>query len=330
MFHVNAWGMPFATTAAGAKHVYPGPAPDPADIAALIENEGVTITAGVPTVFLGLLEYLDDNEVDLSTLEQVVIGGAAAPQSLIRAYDDLGVEVLHAWGMTETSPVGTVAHLKDGLEGLPESERDAKRGKQGLLVPGLEMKVVDDSGTEIDWNGEDYGELLIRGPWVTDSYFERPDVDAEALDGSWLRTGDIVTVDPEGYVKIVDRAKDVIKSGGEWISSQEVENALMAHDAVSEAAVVGVPHERYQERPVGFLVTAEGVDGDEALETDLTDLVQADYPDWWAPDAYVYVEAIPKTATGKFSKKDLREQYSDESLVTGQVREEAAPEEAEE
>jgi len=333
MFHVNAWGMPFAAAAAGAKHVYPGPAPDPADIAHLIESEGVTLAAGVPTVWLGLLEFLEDDEVDLSTLETIVIGGAAAPESVIRQYADLGVEVLHAWGMTEMSPVGTAAHLRSDLQAADEEIRTRKRTKQGLIVPGLEFEVRKDDGETVPWNGEEFGELLVRGPWVTQQYHECPDANesdfVDAPDGKWLRTGDIVTVDPDGYVEIVDRADDVIKSGGEWISSQELENAIMGHEDVTEAAVIGVPHERYQERPVGFVVPAsEDVDR-ERLEAELLDLLEAEYPDWWSPDAFVFIEEVPKTATGKFSKMDLREAYADQNLIEGQVDEEAAPEQDE-
>ena len=316
MFHVNAWGIPFATTAAGAKHVFPGPSPDPADIARLIEEEGVTIAAGVPTVWLGLLEYMDEADVDLSTLEEIYIGGAAAPESLIRQYDDLGVTVVHAWGMTETSPVGSTAKLKGGLTDADYETQLAKRGKQGLMLPGLEFKVVDDDGEQIEWDGEDFGELLVRGPWVTTEYHQRPEANETDFEGDWLRTGDIVTVDTDGYMEIVDRADDVIKSGGEWISSQDLENAMMAHDAVSEAAVIGVPHERYQERPVGFVVKREGADiGDEDLKAELGELLAEQFPDWWEPDRYLFIDAVPKTATGKFSKKDLREEYADESLL---------------
>jgi fatty-acyl-CoA synthase len=329
MFHVNAWGIPFAAAAAGAKQVYPGPAPDPKDIAHLIESEGVTVTAGVPTVWLGLLEYLEDNEVDLSALETIVIGGAAAPESLVKQYDDLGVDVLHAWGMTETSPVGTVSHIKSDLSEADDETKYRKRVKQGLITPGLEFKVVQDDGEAIDWDGEAFGELLIRGPWVTQEYYQRPKATetdfVEAEGGRWLKTSDIVTVDPDGYVEIVDRADDVIKSGGEWISSQELENAIMGHDDVAEAAVIGVPHERFQERPVGFVVPAsEGVDG-EALKADLTELIESEYPQWWSPDAFVFIDEVPKTATGKFSKMDLREEYADEQLIAGQVDESAAP-----
>ena len=316
MFHVNAWGMPFATTAAGAKHVYPGPSPDPEDIARLIEEEGVTITAGVPTVWLGLLEYMEDNEVDLSSLDEIYIGGAAAPESLIRQYDDLGVTVVHAWGMTETSPIGSTATLKGNLRDADYETQLDKRGKQGLVLPGLEFKVVKDDGEEIAWDGEDFGELLIRGPWVTTEYHQRPDANEEDFEEGWLRTGDIVTVDDDGYMEIVDRADDVIKSGGEWISSQDLENAMMAHDAVSEAAVIGVPHERYQERPVGFVVRREDAAiSDDDLTAELSEMLAERFPSFWEPERYLFIDGVPKTATGKFSKKDLREEYADSSLL---------------
>jgi fatty-acyl-CoA synthase len=322
MFHVMAWGFPYATTAAGAKHVYPGPAPDPADLASLIEEEGVTFSAGVPTVWLGLLEYLEEHDADLSSLERIAIGGAAAPKSLIRTYEEeYDVQVLHAWGMTEMSPVGTVANLKPGMESWPAEERDEKRVKQGLILPGLEFKVVGDEG-EIPWNGEDFGELWVRGPWVTTEYFERPDATEAEFEEGWLKTGDVVTVDSEGYIQIVDRAKDVIKSGGEWISSQELENAIMAHEDVSEATVVGVPHERWQERPVAFVVPREGADR-EVIEVEVRELLAADYPEWWLPDDVVYIDAVPKTATGKFDKKVLREEYADHEV---DAPAEAAPE----
>jgi len=324
MFHVNAWGMPFTATAAGAKHVYPGPSPDPADIAGLIEDEGVTVTAGVPTVWLGLMEYMDENDVDLSTLDRVIVGGSAAPEAMIRFFDDHDVELLHAWGMTEMSPIGSIARLKGNLHEADEETQLEKRSKQGLTVPGLEFTVVDDDGEEIAWDGEDFGELYVRGPWVSTEYFERPEANESDFEGNWLKTGDIVSVDPDGYLEIVDRAKDVIKSGGEWISSVELENAIMAHDDVSEATVIGVPHERWQERPVAFVVPASGVDP-EQLEADLMDMLAEQYPKWWLPDDIVEIDEVPKTATGKFDKKVLRDEYADESLVEGRVPEEAAP-----
>jgi fatty-acyl-CoA synthase len=270
----------------------------------------------VPTVWLGLLEYLQDHEVDLSSLEEIYIGGAAAPESVIRQYDDLGVEVVHAWGMTETSPIGSTAKLTGDLTEADYDTQLEKRGKQGVILPGLEFKVVDDDGERIEWDGEDFGELLIRGPWVTTEYHQRPDANESDFEDGWLRTGDIVTVDPEGYMEIVDRADDVIKSGGEWISSQELENAMMAHDGVSEAAVIGVPHERYQERPVGFVVRRQGADiDDDTLQAELGEMLAEQFPDWWEPEQYVFIDAVPKTATGKFSKKDLRDEYADQSLL---------------
>ncbi|WP_336136828.1 long-chain fatty acid--CoA ligase [Natronomonas amylolytica] len=324
MFHVNAWGMPFTATAAGSKHVYPGPSPEPEDLAHLIENEGVTITAGVPTVWLGLMEYAEENEVDLSSLDTVIVGGSAAPESMIRWFDDRDIELLHAWGMTEMSPIGSVSQLKSSLEDADYETQLEHRSKQGLLVPGLEMKVIDEDGEEIDWDGEEFGELWVRGPWVTKEYFKRPEANKEDFEDGWLKTGDVVTIDGEGYIKIVDRAKDVIKSGGEWISSVELENAIMAHDDVAEAAVVGVPHERWQERPVAFVVPGENAD-EATLGDEIMDMLREDYPKWWLPDAIEFIDEVPKTATGKFSKKDIREEYTDESLVEGQVPEEAAP-----
>ncbi|AGB32655.1 acyl-CoA synthetase (AMP-forming)/AMP-acid ligase II [Natrinema pellirubrum DSM 15624] len=326
MFHVNAWGMPFTATAGGAKQVFPGPSPEPEDLASLIENEGVTISAGVPTVWLGLMEYCTENDVDLSTLDTVIVGGSAAPKSMIEWFDTQGVEVLHAWGMTEMAPIGAVSHLKSDLQNADYDTRVEKRGKQGLVVPGLEFKVIDDDGEEIEWNGQEFGELWIRGPWVTTEYFERPEANETDFEDGWLKTGDVVTVDEDGYIKIVDREKDVIKSGGEWISSVELENAIMAHDGVAEAAVVGVPHERWQERPVAFVVPAEGADRD-ALVDEVNEMLADEYPKWWLPDEIEFIKEVPKTATGKFSKKDIREEYADQSLVEGQVPEDAAPDE---
>mgnify|MGYP006283044553 CR=1 FL=1 len=324
MFHVNAWGMPFTATAGGAKHVYPGPSPDPADLAGLIEDEGVTITAGVPTVWLGLMEYAEETDLDLSSLDTVIVGGSAAPRAMIEWFDERDVELLHAWGMTEMSPIGSVAHLKTDLEDEPYEVQLDKRSKQGLFVPGLEFRVVDDDGEEVPWNGEDFGELYVRGPSVTTEYFKRPDANEEDFEDGWLKTGDIVSVDEDGYIKIVDRAKDVIKSGGEWISSVELENSIMAHDDVSEAAVIGVPHERWQERPVAFVVPTADAD-EEALAEGILEMLRDEYPKWWLPDEIELIDEIPKTATGKFSKKDLREEHADASLVEGQVPEESAP-----
>jgi fatty-acyl-CoA synthase len=325
MFHVNAWGLPFSTTAAGAKHVFPGPSPDPEDLANLIEAEGVTITAGVPTIWLGMMEYAEANDPDLSSLDKVIVGGSAAPEAMIRWFENQGIELVHAWGMTEMSPIGSVAYLKGDLRDADFDTQIEKRKTQGLMVPGIEYRVVDDDGEDVPWNGEDFGELWVRGPWITQEYFKRPEANETDFEDGYLKTGDIVTVDEDGYLQIVDRAKDVIKSGGEWISSVELENALMAHDDVSEATVIGVPHERWQERPVAFVVPVEGVDVAD-IEDELHDLLREDFPKWWLPDDVIQIDEIPKTATGKFSKKDLRDEYSDESLVEGRVPEGAAPE----
>jgi fatty-acyl-CoA synthase len=306
MFHINAWGLPYAATAAGAKQVYPGPSPDPAALVDLIEREGVTLTAGVPTVWLGVLDYLTDHDADLSTLERIVIGGAAPPERLLRAFDDRGVEVVHGWGMTETAPVGAVSHLKPDLRDADYETKLDKRTKQGLILPGLEFEVVDDEGARVPHDGESMGELRVRGPWVADGYV---DGDDEAFADGWLRTGDVVTVDTDGYVELVDRAADVIKSGGEWISSQALENAIMDHEAVREAAVVGVRHERWGERPVAYVV-ADDVDRDVLVDA-VSARLREDYPDWWVPDRFEFVASIPKTATGKFAKTDLRGRRDD-------------------
>lgn len=325
MFHVNAWGLPFSATAGGAKHVYPGPQPDPADLAKLIEEERVTVTAGVPTVWLGLMEYVRENDVDLSSLDRLVVGGSAAPEAMIRFFDDRDVELVHAWGMTETAPVGAVATLKSDLRDADYETQLAKRSKQGLVSPGLEFRVVDDDGNEVPHNGEDFGELYVRGPWVTTEYFERPDATRTDFEDGYLKTGDVVTVDEDGYIEIVDRAKDVIKSGGEWISSVELENELMAHEHVAEAAVIGVPHERWQERPLAMIVPTADADED-TLGDELREYILDSYPKWWVPDNFVVIDEVPKTATGKFDKKALREAYGDESLVEGRVPDDAAPE----
>ncbi|AXG10359.1 long-chain-fatty-acid--CoA ligase [Haloplanus rubicundus] len=313
MFHINAWGLPYAATAAGAAQVYPGPSPDPADLVTLIEDEGVTLTAGVPTVWLGVLDYLQEHDADLSALDRIVVGGAAPPERLIRAFDDRGVEVVHGWGMTETAPVGAVSHCKPELRDADYETQLEKRLKQGLILPGLEFRVVDDDGDEVPHDGETMGELLVRGPWVTTSYYGRED--DEAFEGSWLRTGDVVTVDGSGYVELVDRAADVINSGGEWISSQAVENVIMDDERVREAAVVGVPHDRWGERPVAYVVT--DADDREALIDAAGERVRESYPDWWTPDRFEFVDRLPKTATGKFDKVGLRARF--EGSLDGSV-----------
>ncbi|MFC6717263.1 long-chain fatty acid--CoA ligase [Natrialbaceae archaeon GCM10025810] len=307
MFHVNSWEFPYAATMAGTTQVYPGPSPDPADLLELIEREGVTLTAGVPTVWINLLEHVDEHGGDLSSVERIVVGGSAAPEEVMRRFDDeFDVTVEHAWGMTETMSIGSMSRPKSWMADWDRTRRFDKRAKQGLLSPGLEMKIVRDDGSEAPWDGDTAGELWVRGPTVVPEYYERPDANEEDFEDGWLKTGDIATVDEDGYVEIVDRDKDVIKSGGEWISSIELENALMAHEAVVEAAVVGVPHEKWQERPLACVVTAERADpGEDELRVHLAETL--DQPDWWLPEELREVEAIPKTATGKFDKQGLRQ-----------------------
>lgn len=310
MFHVNSWEFPYAATMAGATQVYPGPSPTSADLLELIEREGVTMTAGVPTVWINLLEHVDEHGGDLSSLERIVIGGSAAPEDVMRRYEDeFGVTMEHAWGMSETMSIGSVSRPKSRMDDWDRDRKYDKRKKQGLLSPGLEMRIVNDFGEEVEWDGQSAGELWVRGPTVISEYHNRPDATEDDFEGDWLKTGDIVTVDEDGYIEVVDRAKDVIKSGGEWISSIELENALMAHEDVVEAAVIGVPHEKWQERPLACVVTANGsrVSEDE-LHTSLA--AELDQPDWWLPDEIRMVESIPKTATGKFDKKELRDQIT--------------------
>lgn len=309
MFHVNGWEMPYAVTMTGAKQVYPGPSPDAAALARLIDEENVTFTAGVPTVWINLLEYLEDNDTDLSSLDRILTGGSAIPREIMRRYDEeYDVAIDHAWGMTETMSVGSYSRPKSYMDDWSEEERYDVRMKQGLLSPGLEMKVVDDEGEEVPWDGESFGELYVRGPTVVSEYYNNAEATREDFEDGWLKTGDIVTVDEAGYIEIVDRATDVIKSGGEWISSIELENALMEHDAVVEAVVVAVPDDRWQERPLACVVTK--ADATVTAE-ELRDFLHDAYPRWWLPDDVVLVDEIPKTATGKFDKKVVRDEYED-------------------
>ncbi|WP_423750817.1 long-chain fatty acid--CoA ligase [Salinirarus marinus] len=314
MFHVNSWEFPFAATMIGAKQVYPGPSPDAETLVSLIRDEGVTLTAGVPTVWINVLDYLDEHDESVPSLERIVVGGSAAPEAVMRRYEDeYGVVIDHAWGMTETMSIGSVSRPKSTMAGLDSDEIYAKRAKQGLLSPGLEMKVVDaEAGERVPWDGESAGELYVRGATVTRAYYDRPEANAEEFEDGWLKTGDIVTVDGDGYIDVVDRAKDVIKSGGEWISSIELENALMGHDAVAEAAVVAVDHAKWRERPVAYAVRAAGED---VTGAKLREFLADDFPTWWLPDNVVFVESVPKTATGKFDKKRLREETDDPDLV---------------
>ncbi|WP_027717861.1 long-chain fatty acid--CoA ligase [Desulfovirgula thermocuniculi] len=309
MFHVNAWGLPFAATMVGATQVLPGPRPDPHLICRLIQERKVTLAAGVPTIWLGCLPLYESGQYSGQSLRAVVVGGSAASRSLIEAYDRLGIPILHAYGMTETTPLVLASRLKSYMQEWDGERKYAARARQGLLVPGLEMRVVNERGEDVQWNGREMGELWLRGPWIAGEYYRDPERTAEAFAGGWLRTGDIVTVDEEGYVAIVDRTKDLVKSGGEWISSVDLENTIMAHPAVQEAAVIGVPHPKWQERPVACVVLKPEFRGRVGKEEILA-FLSGKVAKWWLPDEVIFLEEIPKTSVGKFSKRVLRERYA--------------------
>ncbi|WHY78888.1 long-chain fatty acid--CoA ligase [Neobacillus sp. WH10] len=310
MFHANAWGMPFSGVWFGATLVLPGPYFTPKLLAELIEQEKVTITSGVPTIWLGLLKELDEGSYDLSSLRGILCGGSAAPKGMIKAFEQkYNVPFMHAYGMTETSPLALFSNLKSYQEELDYEERLELRAKQGIIVPGLEIKILGKDG-EVAWNGKEMGELCIRGPWIASEYYKDERTEGAFNDG-WLHTGDVVTIDEEGFVKIVDRTKDLIKSGGEWISSVDLENALMAHEAVFEAAVVAVPHERWQERPLACVVLKDAYKGKTAKE-ELIEFLKPQFAKWWIPDDILFLEEIPKTSVGKFLKMALRDQVQKE------------------
>ncbi|MBL6615871.1 MAG: fatty-acid--CoA ligase [Reyranella sp.] len=313
MFHVNAWGLPYSCALVGAKLVFPGPALDGKSLYELFETEGVTFTAGVPTVWLALLQYMQANKLKLSTLKYAVIGGSAAPPAMIEAFDrEFGVEVLHAWGMSEMSPLGSVNHPKAKHKGMPADEVLAVRLKQGRPPFGVEMKIVDDAGQELPRDGKAFGDLLVRGPWITKGYFKGEGGEILNEDG-WFPTGDVATLDPDGYMQITDRSKDVIKSGGEWISSIDLENAAMAHPGVAEAAVIGVRHPKWDERPLLIIHRKPDATVD---KRELLEFLGTKVAKWWLPDDVQFVDAIPHTATGKILKTRLRDDFKDYKLPT--------------
>ena len=310
LFHVNAWGLPYSAPLTGAKLVMPGPNLDGASLYELFEAEAVTVSAGVPTVWLGLLQHLQAKGLKLSTVKRLVIGGSAAPPAMIRTFDDLyGVTVLHAWGMTEMSPLGTVNTFKRKHLSLSSAEKDAIRVKQGRTIYGVEMKIVDGDGMELPRDGKAFGDLLVRGPWIASSYFKGEG--GNILRDGWFPTGDVATLDPDGYMQITDRSKDVIKSGGEWISSIDIENLAVAHPAVAEAAVIGVPHPKWDERPLLLVVKKAG---QELTREQLLDFMRDKIAKWWLPDDVVFVDSLPHTATGKLLKTRLREDFRGHKL----------------
>lgn len=310
MFHVNAWGLPFACVWFGANQVLPGPAFTPKVLAELIETEKVTISAGVPTIWLGLLNELENGNYDFSHVRYLLCGGSAAPKGIIKAFEKkYKIPFMHAYGMTETTPLALISRLKSNQENLPEEDIYELKAKQGILVPGLEMKVIGQDG-EIAWDGVEMGELCLRGPWIASGYY-KDDRSKDAFKDGWLHTGDVVTVDKEGFVKIVDRTKDLIKSGGEWISSVDLENALMAHEAVFEAAVVAIPHEKWQERPVACVVLKDSYK-DKVTKEEIYEFLRPQFAKWWLPDKILFMEEIPKTSVGKFLKRALREKVKEQ------------------
>jgi fatty-acyl-CoA synthase len=308
MFHANAWGLAHAAPLTGADLVMPGRFLQGEPLARLIESERVTVAGGVPTIWLDVLGYADEHRPDLSSLRTVACGGSAVPPALMRAFAARhDVHITQAWGMTETSPVATVAHPP---KGAGDEEAWAARAKAGRPLPFLEVRIVDDAGAEVAWDGESTGELEIRGPWIARAYYNDPSGDEKFHDG-WLRTGDVAAIDNQGFVKITDRAKDVIKSGGEWVSSVDLEVALMAHDDVAEAAVIAKPDERWQERPLACVVRRPGREVTaEQLVEHLAGLVAK----WWIPDEFAFIDEVPKTSVGKFDKKVLRRRLAEGEL----------------
>ena len=310
MFHVNAWGIPYAAPMAGAKLVLPGAAMDGESIHGLIDGEGVTISAGVPTVWLGLLDYLDRSGATVEKFKYCVIGGSAAPRAMSVAMEEkYGVHVLHAWGMTEMSPLGTVNWPKYGMEGQSDEDRYDRQVKQGRPCYGVDMKIVNDANENLPEDGAAFGELKVRGPWVCSEYF-KGEGDSHDADG-WFATGDVATIDADGYMHVTDRSKDVIKSGGEWISSIELENIAVGHPGVFEAAVIGVAHPKWDERPLLVAVRNEGSD---VTAEDLLKFYEGKVAKWWIPDDVAFVDELPHTATGKLLKMDLRDKFEGYAL----------------
>jgi acyl-CoA synthetase (AMP-forming)/AMP-acid ligase II len=310
MFHVNAWGIPYLGTMNGCKLVFPGGALDGKSLYELFETEQVTVTAGVPTVWLGLLAYMKQNGLRFSSLRRAVVGGSAAPPAMIRQFEEeFGVDCQHAWGMTEMSPLGTLATLKSKHAALPPEARFALRCKQGRTIFGVEMKIVDGDGNELPRDGKAFGDLLVRGPWITTGYFKGEGGDP--LRDGWFPTGDVATIDADGFMQITDRSKDVIKSGGEWISSIDLENIAIEHPAIAEAAVIGAPHPKWDERPIVVAVKKAGA---EVTREELLKFYEGKVAKWMIPDDVVFVAELPHTATGKLSKLTLRQQFKDYRL----------------
>jgi len=310
LFHVNAWGIPYSTLMVGSKIVFPGPRMgDGASLFELMESEDVTIALGVPTVWLALLQYCASAGKRLQKLRRSIVGGAAVPRSMIEEFRDVhDVEIRQGWGMTEMSPLGTCNSIKSGLESLSDDEKLDLATKAGRGIFGCQLRIVDDEGQELPWDGVAYGALQVRGPWICSDYFKLEGSAGTHTEDGWFDTGDVATIDQQGYMAITDRTKDVIKSGGEWISSIELENTAMGHPAVAEAAVIGVAHPKWTERPLLVIVRAEGQD---VSKEDLLAYFDGKVASWWIPNDVAYVDELPHTATGKVKKIELRRQFAD-------------------
>jgi 3-(methylthio)propionyl---CoA ligase len=311
LFHVNAWGLPYVAAMTGAKVVFPGAALDGKSLFELFENEKVTVSAGVPTVWQGLLAYVEANNLKFSTMRRTVIGGSACPPAMLRMFQDkYGVQVLHAWGMTEMSPLGTACTLKEKHRELSPEERLKVQYKQGRVIFGVDMKIVGDDGGDLPWDGKAFGDLLVRGPWVVREYFKGDGGNPLTADG-WFPTGDVSTIDPDGYMQITDRSKDVIKSGGEWISSIDIENVAVSHPAIAMAACISARHPKWDERPLLVVVKKPNA---EVTREQMLAFYEGKIAKWQVPDDVVFVESIPLGATGKMLKNRLREQFKDYKL----------------
>ena len=307
MFHANAWCVPYGGVMTGATQIFAGPNVQPKDICEIVQAEKVTFVGAVPTVWIAIKELVEKEGFDISSIRCIPIGGSAAPRSLIEAFDKkFDATMMHAWGMTEMSPIGTLARLKSYMREWPEDDQYGVRSKQGYPVAGVDLRIVNDEGKEQPWDGQSMGEIQVRGPWVLKSYYNYPEAADRFTSDGWFRTGDVAVIDPEGYIQITDRTKDLIKSGGEWISSIDVESMIMGHPKVLEAAVIAVPHPKWVERPLACVVPKPGVTVE---PREIIDYLRDKLARWALPDEVVLIDAVPKTSVGKFDKKVLRERF---------------------
>jgi fatty-acyl-CoA synthase len=313
MFHANAWGLPYAAFMAGASLVMPGPDLSPAGLLQLMQDEKVTLAAGVPTIWMGMVPLLDQH--DLSSLRAIICGGSAVPKSLSEAWRaKIGLPITQAWGMTELSPLGSVCSMRSEFDGLPEDELADIRATAGVAPPGVEMRIVDsETRAELPWDDVASGELECRGPWIAKQYYRTDEPGEQFAPDGWLRTGDVASISPLGYLRLVDRTKDLVKSGGEWISSVVLENEIMAHPKIAEAAVIAVPHPKWGERPLACVVVAEG---EQLTREEVLEFLRGRLTSWQLPDDVVFIDEVPKTSVGKFSKKTLRDKFGNYELPT--------------